>query len=1686
MPDPKFPLGSKSRTYDKVQQIFADNDDFIRRLGNASLPPANHPTDSTITSVGLWRQIQAQEINHMASQLGHEQDGRDLSFNARIEDSFIPDANMFLGFPQARPGDMLRVREQFLAQEERAGRTRFGLSPALIGQPLPELDEQFGFARDPRSPHNRSVERLFTALRDPNVVSGLTGLDQEAAVKFSTAVDRFIPGLRQAQPWVPAIFGVEQTTLPGGLTDEGLQGFGSIDQLAVDRAARSIAQLIGVDDRSAIDTIRIIKDQLNSELAPDEGFLTAGVLAGFGVLTAVTEFGGGAVRDPIGVASSATESDISGTPASFSGMFEFGRQQGRTPSGITVNTPLGEIDIIREGAFFVGDPLNFLPVVGFGTQLSRGLSRSISSLGRKTILKEGEFLPLTEVVRLGKGLGMTDDDLRMFMSPIGGEADIEDPVELLLAARNVENAVQAERADSIMRATEPLRERPVNMFGGADLPTVDNLVRTRDHLDNYFGAVDGRVTDDAVSLTDARQSAQSDLLAGDTTELVAIRREVDDRLETEFAHLAGPHPADEAAFAAEQSATAIDTILREMRFGINRIAGSSDLGELATAVQLAATAQGRDVFPAIIRYLDFTDRGLPRMFPDAVLEKIGQIPIAREMLEGIRQLPLLIPPKFNRLAHMSYVAASDNLRADILRADSFIDGWITRADDAFGGLDDAILATPKPGTEHSLSGKLADVIENKDLYDLTPKQLVVLGELQRFLGADLDLTRAFGADWGRIERDYISHIYDPTVDQQLIKSIRSGNRAPSGFQVRAAKERSYPTLRDAVDASDDLSARVQTNVEGLLRARFLSSARARADLQASEVLKSMGRTKSDDTFTTAIRQDEVFGLEGFFFKAEDAADIIRLYDDRTLSNVPVLQAGLNGLDTLRQTVLSVDGSFMSIQGLLGFMARPIDSIQAIPAAAQSFMSTSYWNQWMSNNGAFLEWASRRGFRTTLGETSSEFSADVFARLSRTHPKLFGADIGGPQRAFGRGVWAVNQRGFGRSITVQRAAILRKNLETMGFAADHNIPHFVGDAKRISTNQDPEFLAREAIRNVNEVIPMINFEELALSKTRQRLERVPFISPSYWRAPQMFAKDLVDFKSPRGKLARITARNAVVTGYTMAISISMASGFGDKWQDIIDPTSRDFMTAFTPWGKVRLGGPFRSMWRMVSPTTDLDEWFAGVTTGIGYKFTPGIDIPLDLIKNEDFFGNEILEGGVSTQFLQGLAYFGVQSAPLPLQAIKESVDDGLNVDSFLANMTMSFVGASFSPYSPFFESSVQLGDDQQLGLAPRERPDGSPVNTISDLSPTDLRDFNQRHPDLEQARLESGTSEFAESSRLKDQQKQSTVTSVQSHFQDFLDTAAGSPETTITTARDLADLLGDELLAIAKTQVGIDLGLGIDHESNLTSTDPLERAVAEYYDIVINQAGRGAGIDAAKLDTLLSAFDARLTPEQREWVDLSNARIVGQIRLDIPAADIYYTAKEKAINSGFLDIDETIWAQAQQAFGNLGAWDTFDDYLFATASTLAQGTNTSVQAMLSQGLSNSTLNDDPVIAFISDQRKVEQEPMLIADPQLAGALLLLGWRQSFSQELQVGAAAWLEDWITQMRTAGTEVETDEPTFEPTLGNVGPQAPTQDIIRLRAEGMSHRDIAEETGASVDAVKSALFRQRSRTGDAPSPTT
>jgi len=87
----------------------------------------------------------------------------------------------------------------------------------------------------------------------------------------------------------------------------------------------------------------------------------------------VTDVGAGFIRNPLGFTSRlfgmGLDEKLGFRPGA--AIREWG-ELGRSPSGINVNLPfIGEVDIVREAARLVGDPLNLLPGVGFAPDIAR-------------------------------------------------------------------------------------------------------------------------------------------------------------------------------------------------------------------------------------------------------------------------------------------------------------------------------------------------------------------------------------------------------------------------------------------------------------------------------------------------------------------------------------------------------------------------------------------------------------------------------------------------------------------------------------------------------------------------------------------------------------------------------------------------------------------------------------------------------------------------------------------------------------------------------------------------------------------------------------------------------------------------------------------------------------------------------------------------------------------------------------------------------------------------------------------------------------------------------------------------------------------------------------------------------------------------------------------------------------------
>ena len=415
--------------------------------------------------------------------------------------------------------------------------------------------------------------------------------------------------------------------------------------------------------------------------------------------------------------------------------------------------------------------------------------------------------------------------------------------------------------------------------------------------------------------------------------------------------------------------------------------------------------------------------------------------------------------------------------------------------------------------------------------------------------------------------------------------------------------------------------------------------RAGLDIETTQALIDGFRAEIKDlrpAWKVANLKPFVFVQEGLYryFPADQAQYIIQ--SRKTTSN-PML----NFVERWRGQAFSGDFSPFAIQGSIGVLADPAGSLQATAGGIKKAFETRDFTHSFTIDGliddvnsdveGWAEFASLMG--RTLTGTPREYAAGFLSSIP-------GFD------KFTERTYLVVTRGT-------------KNLydRTWQGLVKSGVPLL--EAKVA------------AIEQAQKVYPLVNPAKLGQSQARASVLRAIPTSYSFIRQPaslisqaSMGYAKLATFQklSPQERVAvrQITtmAASILITSATSAAISAWAQGKDDDeiWQAVLDAINPDpyngkFASIIIGEFRIPLGGPYRAIFRAVYPQEvkgiPFPVPFAGIPNFVFNRITPAIKTQINLLRNKDYYGKQIVKGQFPENIIRGLLY--ELEGALPLSA-----------------------------------------------------------------------------------------------------------------------------------------------------------------------------------------------------------------------------------------------------------------------------------------------------------------------------------------------------------------------------------------------------------------------------------------------------
>jgi len=472
----------------------------------------------------------------------------------------------------------------------------------------------------------------------------------------------------------------------------------------------------------------------------------------------------------------------------------------------------------------------------------------------------------------------------------------------------------------------------------------------------------------------------------------------------------------------------------------------------------------------------------------------------------------------------------------------------------------------------------------------------------------------------------------------------------------------------------------------------------------------------------------VFVQEGLYryFPTDQAKYIV---DSRQITNNPIL----NFIEKWRGQAFSGDLSPFTIQGVIGVLADPIGSLQATSGGVKAAFE----------NRDFLHSISLDGLVDDINsdiEGWAEFSS------------LLGRTLTGVPKEYAAGFLSTIP-GFDKFTETTYITVTRgtKNLydRTWQGLVKSGVP--ILEAKVA------------AIEVAQKVYPLVNPSKLGQSQKRAALLRAMPTSYSFIRQPVTliaqgsmgFAKLITGQKlSPQERIAtRVLVTMAASTMAVSATSAAISAKAQGKDDDEIlqsvldainpDPYNGKFLSIIIGDFRIPLGGPYRSIFRAMYPQPvkgiPYPVPFAGVPRFIVNRITPAIKTQINLLRNADYYGRQIVKGEFPENIIRGVLYEVEGALPLSLSEIMGGMRREETLDEIVQQAATQFVGVNLmklnNTYFHKLTRNLGLPKKEQQGLYELEIPKfttrdlwSAVTRVLSDVS---LEEIQQRkgYPEL---------------------------------------------------------------------------------------------------------------------------------------------------------------------------------------------------------------------------------------------------------------------------------------------------------------------------------------------------------------------
>jgi len=484
-----------------------------------------------------------------------------------------------------------------------------------------------------------------------------------------------------------------------------------------------------------------------------------------------------------------------------------------------------------------------------------------------------------------------------------------------------------------------------------------------------------------------------------------------------------------------------------------------------------------------------------------------------------------------------------------------------------------------------------------------------------------------------------------TLDRKL-------DTAVSDFIKSPTEPEDFNALRDAFDVS-------------------LASG-PRAGMGAAEIEREIAGVKRQiaalrPAWEVANPKPYVMVQQGIFrYFPVDTANLIN--QTRQVTNNRLL----NFVESWRGQAFSGDFSPFAIQDALGVLADPIGSAKTARGAItkarvagdpfRSMKVSALAEDVAADPDGWAEYAALMGRR--LAGTPEEFSAGFLTKI----PKF---------SKFNEATYVTVTRGS--------KALYDRTWKSL---ASSGLPEL--EAKVV------------AAHTASEIYPLVNVSRLGQSQARAAVLRALPTSYSFIRQPANMMLDAgkgiwkLAIRQPLTQSEKVSVRlmTTMAASVLAASAASAAATAAVRGQDVLkamkdavnpDPNNGKFASIIVGDIRIPIGGPYRALFRAMTPKEvpgiPIAVPMAGIPQFVMNRISPALRTQLDLIKNKDYYGNQILKGDFPEQVMRGLAYEAEGAMPLTVGAGVESIRTGGEGGSPLQQMLGQFAGVNVIEATP---------------------------------------------------------------------------------------------------------------------------------------------------------------------------------------------------------------------------------------------------------------------------------------------------------------------------------------------------------------------------------------------------------------------